>query len=103
MGVPQWTTPTFVLTFTEETLDLTAASAVYVTMKTGNGTVTKTGDDITVAAKTISVYLTQYETGSMGEGTVQIQANWLDANGNRFASDIASVSITQQLLNRVIE
>ena len=103
MGVPQWTTPTLVLTFTEETLDLTAASSVYVTFKTARETFTKTGESLTVTAKTISIYLEQYETGAMGEGSVQIQVNWIDANGNRFASDVATVQITQQLLNKVIE
>ena len=103
MGVPQYTTPTFVLTFNDQTLDLTTATGVYVTFQSsGGGIVTKTGDDITVTATTISIYFEQYETATMGEGTVRIQVNWIDVNGNRCASDIVSVQITEQLLKKVI-
>lgn len=102
MSVPQWTTPTLLLTFTEPSLDLTAATSVYVTFKTNTYSITKTGSALTITEKTISIYLSQNETGSFGRGTVDIQVNWKDANGNRFASDIVSINISQQLLNRVI-
>ena len=62
MGVPQYTTPTFTLTFTEQALDLTQAQNVYVTFKSGETLMTKTGADLTIAEKSIGVYLSQEET-----------------------------------------
>ena len=102
MGIANWTTPTLVLTFTEQSLDLTQAASVYVTLRSGTNYMTKTGTALTVAAKTITISLTQAEVGNFGTGAIEIQANWTDASGNRFASDIANVTITEQLLNRVI-
>lgn len=100
MGVPRWTTPTLTLTFTEAGLDLTQASGVYVTMSSGKTKLTKTGADLDISEKQIVVSLTQEETGRFGL-VVEIQANWL-VNGKRIASDIARVSISDQLLNEVI-
>lgn len=102
MGIANWTTPTIVLTFTDETLDLTQAANVYVTLRSGTNYVTKTGTALTITAKTISIYLSQVEVGSFGVGGIEIQANWTDSSGNRFASDIATITITGNLLNRVI-
>lgn len=104
MGVPQYTTPTFTLTFTDKALDLTACHSVYVTFKakTNGFTLTKTGEDLTVAEKSIGVHLDQQETGGFSTGEILIQANWIDAYGNRAASEIATCSITDQLLKRVI-
>ena len=48
MGVPQYTTPTFTLNFTEQSLDLTQARNVYVTFKSEGTLITKTGEDLTV-------------------------------------------------------
>ena len=45
MGVPRYTTPTFTLTFTEESLDLTQASGIYVTFKQATLLITKTGNE----------------------------------------------------------
>lgn len=101
MGVPRYTTPTFTLTFTEHTLDLTQASEVFVTFKQASFLLTKTGEDLVVAEKTIGVYMTQEETGSFCVGDVDIQANWVSA-GKRIASEIVSFNFTQQLLQRVI-
>ena len=102
MGVPQYTTPTFILTFDEEGLDLTEAQNVYVTFTSGNTSITKTGEDLTVEAKAISVYLNQGETGRFRQGDVEIQANWTEANGERAASEIEYYQISGQLLKRVV-
>ena len=103
MNVARATTPTFVLTFTQQTLDLTAAHNVYVTFSQGTRELTKTGADIEVAAKQISVYLDQNDTLQFVEGTLKIQANWTGDNGTRAASEVATVELTEQLLKRVVE
>ena len=102
MGAARGTTPTFVLTFTEQTLDLTQAVNVYVTFQSAGQTLTKTGEDLTVEAKQISVFLSQEETLAMGD-TVKVQANWTKNGGIRAASDIVTYSLSDQLLREVIE
>lgn len=103
MSFPQFTTPTVTLIFEDDELDLTEAAHVYVTFKGNKGAVTKTGDDLTVEEKQIRVRLTQAETGTFSQGSIQIQANWTDAYGNRAASNIAKYDISAQLLQRVVE
>ena len=100
MNVPQYTTPVFTLTFTEETLDLTQADSVYVTFVSANLKLTKTGTYLTVGEKTITVHLTQAETGQMKTG-VDIQANWM-VGTERYASEIKNVRISGNLLDEVI-
>lgn len=103
MSVPQFTTPTFTLTFTEQGLDLTQAQNVYVTFRSGPHIVTKSGDSLTVGEKTIGVYLTQNDTGMFRIGNMDIQANWTTGGGGRAASEVVSYLITEQLLKRVVE
>ena len=100
MGVPQYTTPTFTLTFSEKTLDLTQADHVYVTFK-GNGFTLTKSDDLVIEAKSIGVHLAQNETARFS-GTVEIQANWT-ISGNRIASEVTTINITKQLLQEVVE
>ena len=102
MSVPQYTTPTFTLTFGDELLDLTEASNVYVTFRSRGCTITKSGQDLTVEEKTISVFLSQEETGMFLPGIVEIQANWTIGE-NRAASNIVATTISEQLLRRVVE
>ena len=101
MGVPQYTTPTFTLTFSEQSLDLTQATNVYVTFGDGRITLTKTGEDLTVSEKQIQVKLSQQETAKLS-GEIKIQANWILPSGDRVASEIARCTIDQQLLSVVI-
>ena len=103
MGVAQYTTPTFTLTFTEDALDLTQAQNVYVTFRSGAVLMTKTGADLTIAEKSIGVYLSQEETAKFRIGYVDIQANWTTATGGRAASEVTKYIISEQLLKRVIE
>jgi len=102
MSTPQFTTPTFTLTFNDAELDLTTANNVYVTFECGGDCLTKTGEEITVAAKQIDIPLSQAETGKMS-GTVRIQANWTSGDGQRAASEIAVAVIGEQLLKKVVE
>ena len=103
MSVARATTPTFTFTFTEQTLDLTTAEHVYVTFAQGSRAITKTGEDLTVQAKSIQVSLTQKETLQFNDGIVEVQANWTDASGNRASSEIAIVELSRQLLKKVVE
>ena len=102
MSFPQFTTPTVVLTFTEESLDLTQARNVYVTFRSSCAELTKTGADLQVEEKQISVFLRQEETGQLDNNAL-IQANWTTPGGLRAASDIVAVEIDPQLLRKVIE
>lgn len=101
MGIARATTPTFTLTFTEEALDLTQATNVYVTFEQDELNFTKT--DLDVAEKQVDVYLSQEETLRFKVGVVNIQVNWTMANGHRACSDVKQVEITKQLLRQVIE
>lgn len=101
MGIPQWTTPTFALTFSHPDVNLLAARNVYVTFCSGNSKITKTGNELTLEEKSIGVYLTQDETSKFSD-SVRIQVNWTTAGGERYASDIVSCTITEQLLRKEI-
>ena len=101
MGVPRFTTPTFLLSFSETELDLTQATSVYVTFQQADTVITFTGERLTVAAKTIAVSLTQEEAGRFFECDVEIQANWI-INGKRVASGIVMYPFSRQLLQGVI-
>lgn len=103
MGIPRATTPTITLTFTDQDLDLTAAENVYVTFEQVNKNLTKTGEDLTVQAKQIDTQLSQEETLAFVGGPVKVQANWTDSSGNRFASDVEEIELTEQLLEEVVE
>ena len=102
MGVPIYTTPTFTLTFSEQTLDLTQAQSVYVTFRAGRCFLTKSGDEITVSEKSIFVPLSQEDTARFETGKVHIQANWI-VGGKRAASEIVEYDITGNLLPKVVE
>ena len=101
MGVPRGTTPTLVLTFDDPILDLTTAAEVYVTFKQDANKITKTGENLEVEAKKISVFLSQRETLSFTDGVVEIQANWI-GNGKRAASEIYQFYFSRQLLDEVL-
>ena len=103
MSVARGTTPTYILTFEEETLDLTTANNVYVTFRKGAKILTKTGNDIEVSARQVEVYLNQKETLSFSTGEVDVQVNWTLAGGRRAASEVVTVNLSKQLLEKVIE
>lgn len=102
MSIPQYTTPTFTLTFDEQGLNLKEAAGVYVTFRSGANVVTKSGSSLDIGERSISVYLDQSETGKFKCGELEIQANWTGANGERSASEVEKYQITEQLLKRVI-
>ena len=102
MSVARGTTPTYILTFGEQSLDLTVAHSVYVTFRKGAKILTKTGDDITVSARRIEVYLNQKETLAFTQGDVKVQVNWTMENGRRGASEVKTIELSEQLLEKVI-
>lgn len=103
MSVARGTTPTYILTFTEESLDLTEANNVYVTFRKGAKVLTKTGNDIDVYPKRVEIYLNQKETLAFSQGEVKVQVNWTLAQGRRAASAVKTIDLSEQLLEKVIE
>lgn len=102
MSVSRFTTPTFALILPNDAnVDLTDADSVYVTFAFRGEIITKTGDDLVVEAKKVSVYLAQDETMKFPVGDVEIQLNWV-IDDDRFASDIVKYTITDNLLQRVV-
>lgn len=99
--VARGTTPTFVLSFTEQDLNLTQADNVYVTFASAGWTLTKTGEDLNVEEKQISIWLSQEETLSFCD-MIEIQANWTSGD-NRAASEVVEYSLSKQLLREVVE
>lgn len=113
MGVSRGTTPTVILQFDEESVDLTTAKNVYVTFKSNLKTITKSGDDLDVEPHSISVHLTQADTLSFqlssstiydynNEG-VEVQANWTYEGGYRACSTIALLDVGRNLLMSEVE
>ena len=103
MSVARGTTPTYILTFSEQSLDLTEANNVYVTFRKGAKVLTKTGNDIDVYPKRVEIYLNQKETLAFSQGEVKVQVNWTLAQGRRAASVVKTIDLSEQLLEKVIE
>lgn len=107
MSVPRGTTPTFTLTLPALSgVDLTNATSVYATFstsKSGGKVITKSGEDLDVQPLSVGVFLSQSETLSFSVGDIYIQLNWLSPDGKRYATDIATYKISEQLLQKVIE
>lgn len=103
MSVPIGTTPTFELTFSQSSgVDLTAASNVYVTFKSGLTSFTKTGEALVLTERSVSVTLSQEETLPM-LSKVDIQVNWTTPDGKRLASEVIRCDMSKQLLMAVVE
>ena len=92
------TTPTFVLTISDNTIDLTEALNVYVTFKQNATVINKKGEDIVVTAHQVDVYLSQKETLKFVEGSLEIQLNWTYVNGERACSNITTIDVEKNLI-----
>ena len=111
--LPRGATPTFTLTFRD--VDLTTFAHAYVTFQQGSLKITKKDADLTieshteteqgqeVTVSTVSLYMGQAETLSFTTGSVEVQANFTTATGERVPSEIARVALTRQLLAKVVE
>lgn len=104
------TTPTFTFTIKDDTVDLTEATNVYVTLRQGSKEITKTGDDLEIDARTVNVFLKQEESlGLIETVNAEVQINWTyidptdGATVRRAATKVKTIQITKQLLKRVIE
>ena len=104
MGVSRGTTPTFRLTFPEESgVNLTQAANVYVTFKSNGRYLTKTGSALELTERTIDVFLSQEDTLQFSVGNVKIQVNWTTPDGLRLASHVIDTQFDENLIDRVIE
>ena len=101
------TTPDYILTLSGE--DLTN-KRVYVTIKQGNVTRTKTNEDVEITVdtsgqttvSTISLTLSQQETLGLKEGHASIQVKIISSDGHVDGTNIATVQVGKALLERVI-
>lgn len=104
----RYTTP--LLPLEVEGIDITSGYDVYVTItQKGRPDVTKTGTDLTmtydVATTTtfIDFTMTQAETAGFEEDReAEIQVNFVDEHGARDATNIATIPVLRNLLERTI-
>lgn len=103
------TTPTFTFTIKNDVVDLTTALTIIVCIKQSGKKIEKTGDDISVTAKTVSLWLTQQESLKLTPGvTASVQINWTYPNPNggsprRAATKPKTFIVDEQFIERVIE
>lgn len=99
----RYTTPTLVITIDKP--ELIDASGIYVTFAQGAQLLTINSDIEKTATETgvqLELGLSQLQTAGFTPGRAQLQVNWLESNGNRGATEIATINITDNLLNEVI-
>ena len=103
----RYTTP--ILPLEVEGIDLTSNEDVYVTLEQGSIELTKKGTDLTVQynsqtdISTISFTLSQEESAAFNiNKSVAIQVNFINASGVRDATNIATVPVLRNLLDKVI-
>ena len=103
----RYTTP--ILPLEVEGIDLTQNEDVYVTLEQGCIELTKKGTDLTVQynsqtdISTISFTLSQEESAAFNiNKSVAIQVNFINASGVRDATNIATVPVLRNLLDKVI-
>lgn len=90
----------------DETLDLSQAAGVYVSLKQGDAKLTVSGDHVTVDGNTVTAYFTQAETMRFKDGETAVgQINWIyNESGtiSRGGTDPFPVEIGKQLLRRTL-
>ena len=103
----RYTTP--ILPLEVEGIDLTSNENVYVTLEQGSIELTKSGSDLTIQyssqtdISTITFTLTQQETAAFALARpVNIQVNFINSAGVRDATNIATIPVMQNLLDKVI-
>ena len=99
-------TNTFVLEIDDKDIDLTLATDVYVSIVQGLNQILKTGNDLTVEEKKVTVTLTQEEALRLEDGkSAEVQINWLynaDGTIKRAATVPKTIDIKKQLIPRVL-
>lgn len=104
----RYTTP--LLPLEVEGIDLTSDNDVYVTLAQGeNRKITKSGVELTIAYEaqtdisTIDFTLTQVESACFELGKpVDIQVNFINEAGRRDATNIVTIPVMRNLLNKEI-
>lgn len=98
----RFTTPT--ITLTVKGVDLTEKS-VYVTFSQRDSALTVESPSMALVGEdtVISVPLSQFQTGGFSVGTVDVQVNFIDANGNRDATTVKTIGVDRNLLAQVVE
>lgn len=103
----RYTTP--LLPLEVEGIDLTQNEDVYVTLEQGDNELTKSGTDLTIAydaeteMSTIDFTLSQAETAAFYLGkAVDIQVNFINAAGRRDATNIVTIPVMRNLLDKEI-
>ena len=98
-----WTTPTIVLTISGvEGLDLSQAEEVIVTLKQGDYSLEKTGNDLTLDGNKITIVLSEEESSQLlADHSCMCQVNWTYLNADqsirRAATNITRIDIGRQL------
>lgn len=100
----KYTTPTISLTV--EGVDITAHD-IYVTLEQGTTELIKTGSDLIVSTDegdtSIIFTLTQEESAMFDyNNRAAIQVNWITSSGVRSATEIKSIGVLRNLLDKVI-
>lgn len=96
----RYTTPTYELVV--EGIDITAET-VYVTFRQHGTLVTIEGPSMELdeGDTVITCSLTQQQSASFRDGTMEVQVNWIDAHGDRGATLVKQVPVEVQLLEEV--
>lgn len=98
------TTPDYILRVKNQ--DLTNKT-VFVTVAQNRTKVTMTGNELAIAIdnndSVIAVRLTQPQTLSLKEGDAEIQVRFIDDQGKAQATNIATVTVSPVLLEKVIQ
>lgn len=100
-------TPTYTFTAPEQ-LDMTQATMIWVTFSTTpeeREILTKYGDELTITAHSVSVYLSQEETLRFPDGDIKAQLNWIyeqDGKTKRATSNKFIIRAENNLKNEVL-
>lgn len=104
-----YTTPTISLTV--EGVDLSGMDT-YVSLEQGQKELTKTGDDLIIEPivgtettdTSITFTLTQEESAFYDFGKrVSVQVNWISSAGVRDATEVETIPVMRNLLDKVVE
>lgn len=98
-GFRRGTTPTNVFNVN---VDMTGATVFVTYSQYGKVVVEKTGEDLTVAADSVTVVLSQADTVKFQAGNVSIQIRYVTAGGFADASNVIMVNVGQILKDGVI-
>lgn len=94
------TTPTFIFTFSD--FDPTTAEQIIVTFSNGLE-ITNDSENMEVTTNRISLWLDQTQTLAMPNGNVNVQINFLLADGNRVATNVQTLVWSKNLHNEVMQ